>query len=53
MKTMQRVTREVMETEAFNSGGQIEFDYEQGIAYLDISRTLTFYCTFDPEGEQR
>jgi hypothetical protein len=48
-KTMQRVTLAVMEDEAFKSGGAIEFDNEQGVAFLDISRTLTMYATFDPE----
>jgi hypothetical protein len=49
MKTMQRVTLDVMADEAYRSGGEIEFDHEQGVAFLDISRTLTMYATFDPE----
>jgi hypothetical protein len=48
-KTMQRVPLSVMEDEAFKSGGEIEFDNEQGVAFLDISRTLTMSATFDPE----
>jgi hypothetical protein len=48
-KTMQRVSLAVMEDEAFKSGAEIEFDNEQGVAFLDISRTLTMYATFDPE----
>jgi hypothetical protein len=46
MRTMQRVTLAVMEDEAFKSGGDIEFDHQQGIAYLDISRTLTMFAPF-------
>ena len=44
-KTMQRVTLEAMAVEAHKTGGQIEFDNEQGIAYLDVSRTLVMCAT--------
>jgi hypothetical protein len=43
-KTMQRVSLEVLAREAHKSGGEIEFDNEQGVAYLDVSRTLVMYA---------
>jgi hypothetical protein len=46
-KTMQRVSMDTMAREAFKSGAEIEFDVEQNIAYLDVSRTLTMYATLE------
>jgi hypothetical protein len=46
-KTMQRVSLDTMAREAFKSGATIEFDDEQNIAYLDVSRTLTMYATLE------
>jgi hypothetical protein len=34
-----------MAAEAYKTGADIEFDNEQGIAYLDVSRTLVMYAT--------
>jgi hypothetical protein len=46
-KDMQRVSMDTIAREAFKSGGEIEFDNEQNIAYLDVSRTLTMYATLE------
>jgi hypothetical protein len=51
MKTMQRVSLSTMATEAHKTGAEIEFDNEQGIAYLDVSRTLVMYATLPDEDE--
>jgi hypothetical protein len=45
MKTMQRVSLATMAAEAYKTGADIEFDNEQGIAYLDVSRRLVMYAT--------
>jgi hypothetical protein len=44
MKTMQLVSLKEMAVEAYKTGSDIEFDNEQGIAFLDVSRTLTMYA---------
>jgi hypothetical protein len=44
-RTMQLVSLKEMAVEAYKTGADIEFDNEQGIAYLDVSRTLVMYAT--------
>jgi hypothetical protein len=44
MKTMQLVSLDALIVEAYRSGGQIEMDNTQDVAYLDVSRTLTMYA---------
>jgi hypothetical protein len=43
MKTMQLVSLKEMAVEAYKTGATIEFDNAQGIAFLDVSQTLTMY----------
>jgi hypothetical protein len=44
MKTMQLVSLKEMAVEAYKTGATIEFDNAQGIAFLDVSQTLTMYA---------